>query len=89
MLLLLATGRGRCAAPFFFLGRGVTTVAVVVSFPAAVAHAEFTFCNFVRISDGVMCWLRPFPVSLLLLASGSFRFRMVETSSSSFLRSSL
>ena len=50
MVLLLATGNGRCAAPFFFLSRGVTTIAMVVSLPAAVAHAKFTFCDFVHVS---------------------------------------
>ncbi|QCD90210.1 hypothetical protein DEO72_LG4g1165 [Vigna unguiculata] len=52
VVLLLTTGSGRRAAPFFFLGRGITTVAVVVSLPAAVAHAKFSFCGFVRVSSG-------------------------------------
>jgi len=50
MVLLLATGNGRRVAPFFFHSRGVTTVTMVVSLPAAVAHVEFAFCDFVRVS---------------------------------------
>jgi len=50
MVLLLATGNGRCVAPFFFLSRGVTIVAMVVSLPTAVAHAKFAFYDFVRVS---------------------------------------
>jgi len=50
MVLLLATGNGRRAAPFIFLSRGITTVTMLVSLSAAVAHAEFAFCDFVRVS---------------------------------------
>jgi len=89
VVLLLATGSGRRAAPFFFLGRGVTTVVVVVSLPATVAHAEFAFCGFVRISNGGNVLVAAFPLSLLLLASGGFRFCTVEASSSSFSHNSL
>ena len=87
MVLLLAIGNGRRAAPFFFLSRGVTTVAMVVFLPVAVAHAEFAFCDFVRVSGEGIVLVGPFLKSLLQLASGGSRFRMVEASSSSFSRS--
>jgi len=51
VVLLLAIGSGRRATPFFFLGRGVMIVVVVVSLPIAVAHTEFAFCGFVRVSN--------------------------------------
>jgi len=45
VVVVLSNGSGRHTAPFYFLNRGVMTV-------AAVAHAEFKFYGCVRVSEG-------------------------------------
>ncbi|QCD97038.1 hypothetical protein DEO72_LG6g1748 [Vigna unguiculata] len=62
---------------------GITVVGFRGAFAVTVVTGGVAACHW------VMCWLRPFPESLLQLASGGSRFHTVEASSSSFSHSSL